>query len=59
MPESPIFGFRAHFSPNLCGGNHRKVPHPHQIVGRRREGEDPSDFEDSAVPRLAQHAHRL
>jgi hypothetical protein len=58
-PNRRFLGVQAHFSLNLGGVNHRQVPHPHEIVGGRREGEDPSHFEDSAVPSLAQHAHRL
>src|ERR1700758_2862696 len=58
-PNGCFIGIRAHFSLNLRGGNHREVPHPHQGVGRRGEGEDPSYFEDSAMPRLAQHPHGL
>jgi hypothetical protein len=54
------FSLSEHICPrNLCGGNHRKVPHPHQIAGGRSEGKDPANFEDSPMPRLAQHSYRL
>jgi len=52
---------RAHFSPGSCGMNRtrQQIPHPHQIVRRRREGEDPAHLLDSAVPHVAHQRYRL
>ncbi len=37
----------------------QQIPHPHQIVRRRREGEDPAHLLDSAVPHVAHQRYRL
>ena len=34
--------------------NRNQFPHPHQVVGRCREGEDPAHFEDAAMFQFAQ-----
>ena len=56
-----FFGVQTHFSPDLRGLNRgeQQSPHPHEIVGAGRKGENPSDFEHSAVSGLAQCAYGL
>src|SRR5947209_18890684 len=60
--SEPLFlGVRTHFSPELCGTNcqREQVPHPDQVIGGGREGENPSNTEDTTMSRLAQQGHRF
>jgi hypothetical protein len=41
------------------GGDWQQVTHPHQVVGRGREGEDPTDASASTMTRFAQSGDRL
>ena len=52
---------RAHFSPDSCGTNWagHQIPHPHQVVRRRREREHPSHLLNPAMPHLAHQRDRL
>src|SRR4249920_2216399 len=60
-PKALFSGLRTHFSPDLCLPNcwGQQVPHPHQVVGGGREGEDPPNLEHSPVPGLPQSSHCL
>src|ERR1017187_8982655 len=47
-------------APVSCGLNcRRQIPHAHEVVSSGREGENPPDFEYTAVPCLSQHPDRL
>ena len=52
---------RAHFSCASCGTNRagEQIPHPHQVVWRRREGENPPHLVNSTMPHLSQQRDRL
>jgi hypothetical protein len=41
------------------GRRRRQIAHPHQVVGRQREGEHPSNPFHAAMARLAQAADSL
>ena len=57
--NAQFFCVQAHFSPDLRSLSCRKeqVPHAHEVIGSRREGENPSDFKQPAQSGLAQHPH--
>ena len=61
VPWEPFSTVRAHLSPDLCGENRQRqqFPHPHEVIGGSREGENPSDFEDAPVSQLAQEGDGL
>src|SRR5947209_339693 len=61
MSEPLFLGVQTHFSPELCGVNCRReqIPHPDQVIGSGREGEDPSNTENTTMSGLAQQGHRF
>ena len=59
-PESNLRLLETHFAIDLHRGNcDGEIPHPHQIVGRAGEGEDPIHFAHSTMPNLAHQRSRL
>jgi len=52
---------QTHFDLRLCGLNcgRPEIPHPHQVVSGGREGKDPTNFEDAAMPDLPHERNGL
>src|SRR5258708_22834908 len=60
--QTPFFReVKTQLSPDLCGLNcwGHQIPHPHEVVGGRRERENPPDRLQSTMPRLTERANRF